>query len=308
MRGTTVKQPYLLPAGLVALSVMLGTPAFAQMKTSKPSGSPAATPAPKRTTTQQVAPAQPLGLRVFGAYDFMGTVNTGGFVPATTQAPGVTAPALAQASPSVPASGYSLGAEYDLPVLTLGARYQTFSFASPLTAAINNPPTGVTQTSVTGFETFFPANYWELYGRLGALKLGYRAESYPGAATYSGTYGDLVAGLNFGFGIDPVALNIGLLGGYGLSKPANVPSNIAHMPAEGDVNLSFNFGMLKAKLGYKAVAVANADTGALVTVLTNPSSLIPAPGSTPDTNLLNTLYNTRYGLYTGPYAGLEVAF
>lgn len=327
-----MNQHQLLPASLVALSVSLGAPALAQMKTSKPAATPSpatspmvtpgatASAEPMRTTaTPSVEPERtvvepeeraPIGLKVFGAYDFMGNVQTGGFVPATTQAPGTTAPALAQASPSIPAAGWSVGAEYELSALALGARYQAFAVDSPYTAAIN-PTTGITQTTAA-MDVFLPSNYWEVYGRLGALKLGYRNESYPGAeATGGGSYGDLVAGLNFGFGMDPVMINFGLLGGYNLSMPAGLTAaapNIRHMPAEGDVNLAVNFGLLKAKLGYKAMAVANADAATLMTALTNPSALIPAPGSTPDPTTVNTLYATRYGLYTGPYVGLEFGF
>lgn len=322
-----MKQHQYLPASLVALSVALGAPALAQMKTSNPkptaSPSPAAspaaspgtqaatpsvTPAPMRTAKDAEAveePRAPLGLKVFGAYDFMGNVSNGGFVAATTAQPGTTAPALAQASPSVPASGFSVGAEYELAALALGAKYQTFSFGSPITATINNPPSGITQTTAPNFDVFLPQNYWELYGRLGALKLGYRNETYAGTG-FGGNYGNLVAGLNFGFGMDPVMVNLGVLGGYNLSKPTGLPANITHMPAEGDVNLAVNFGLVKAKVGYKAMAVANADAGTLLTALTNPASLVAPGGASQDT--LNTLYATRYGLYTGPYLGLEVGF
>ncbi|HEY9857779.1 MAG TPA: hypothetical protein V6D05_18680 [Stenomitos sp.] len=320
-----MKQHQLLPVSLVALSFTLGAPALAQMKTSKPAAAPtpaatpSATPAPAAATpsiqatpapmpaAQTVEPGEPMppiGLKVFGNYDFMGTVANGGFVSATTQAPGTNAPALAQASPSIPASGWNVGAEYDLAFLSLGAKYQTFAFGSPITAAIN-PTTGVTQTTAPNFDVFLPQNYWQVYGRLGALTIGYRNENYAGTG-FGGSYGDLVAGLNFGFGIDPVSLNFGVLGGYNLSKPAGLPANISHMPAEGDVNLALNFGLVKAKLGYKAMAVANADAGSLLTALTNPSALIAPGGASQDT--LTALYNTRYGLYTGPYAGLEFGF
>lgn len=255
-------------------------------------------------TAEASAPWGPFGLRLLGAYDFMGAVNTGGFVAATTAAPGTTAPALA-ASSSIPAGGFSLGAEYDLPVLTLGARYQTLSFGSPLTAAIDNPPAGITQTSAPSFDVFLPQNYWELYGRMGALKIGYRNENYAGTG-FGGSYGNLVAGLNFGLGMDPVMVNFGVLGGYNLSKPASVPAAITHMPAEGDVNLAINFGLVKAKVGYKAMAVANADAGTLLTALTNPASLAVPGGANQAT--LDALYATRYGFYTGPYAGVEFGF
>lgn len=328
-----MKQHQFLPVSLVALTVVIGAPALAQMKTStpKPSASPSpaaspvasprpmtapaatpsltpspvATPQPMRTSVEPEAERAPIGLKLFGAYDFMGNVSNGGFVAATTAQPGTTAPALAQASPSVPATGYSLGAEYELAVLALGAKYQAFSFGSPITAVIDNPPQGITQTTAPNFDVFLPQNYWELYGRLGALKLGYRNETYAGTG-FGGSYGNLVAGLNFGFGIDPVMLNFGVLGGYNLSKPAGVPANVAHMPAEGDVNLAVNFGLVKAKLGYKAMAVANADAGTLLTALTNPGSLATPQGANQET--LNALYGTRYGLYTGPYLGLEVGF
>lgn len=304
-----MKQHHLLSASLVALSVVIAGPALAQMKTSnpKPAATPSVTPAPMRTTDRVVEQEEraPIGLKVFGAYDFMGSVSNGGFVPATTQAPGVTAPALAQASPSVGASGYAFGAEYELPVIAVGAKYQAFGFGSPITAAINNPPTGVTQTTAPNFDVFLPQNYWELYGKLGPLKVGYRNENYAGTG-FGGSYGNLMGGLQFGFGIDPISLNFGAMGGYNLSKPSTLPANVTHMPVEGDVNLAVDFGLLKAKVGYKALAVANADAATLMTALTNPASLA-APGGATQAQL-DALYATRFGLYTGPYLGLAVGF
>lgn len=243
-------------------------------------------------------PKPPVPVSVDITFDGLGqgALNAGGYVSVPTNNGGQTAnvPGLAQASPSVGLGGFSVGAEADLSAIALGARYQTFRVPTTTQASLITPtPPGASSTSYA-LPVFFPASYGDLYARLGALKVGLRNETYPSSANYT----DLIAGLNFGLlnVFDVVSVNVGLLGGYGLAKPSAV--TVPHVPFEGDVNLMLKLGLFQGRLGYRALGVADADLGSLVTAFTSPSSLA---GNT-------TLQQTQFGLYQGPYLSLGVNF
>ena len=341
-RIPTLKPIHMLPVGLASASIVFASPALAQMKTASPSSFPTPVPTsqpadtslqaspslavsspslavaeaspsliqlatkslePKVATTAGFSlpslPKMPVPLNVRLDIMSQGEVNTGGFVQAQTAVPSQTAPALAQASPSISASGMNLGLETSLLFLDLGARIQSFSFAASSSASIKNPPTGVTQTTVPDFATFFPSNLWELYGRLFGIKLGYRSETYPDGSNY----GDLVGGLNVGASFfDMVGATAELQGGYAISKPPSLPSNIQHYTGDLDAYLFAHYGILRGRLGYKLSGVVDADPSNLMTMLTNPSSLLT------NQSALTTLNATRMGSYSGPYAGIELDF
>jgi hypothetical protein len=335
-RNIVLKHSLALFTGLAALSVGVASPAMAQMKTSKPAApkvaAPEATPSvgvaapatPSVATSLpvQAAPApsgggfswpkSPVPITLGANFDFGGGLNTGGFEMLSVSGGGATTqvPGLGSAKPD--ASGNGFTAEIGLPLVTLGARMQNYSFAANPAATFNDPtvPSGATVTKPATLGAFFPTDYQEVYAKLFGLSLGYRNETYGGTGNYAGTYGNLMLGVPIlGFNLlDTLGVGVGLKGGYSLSKPDTLKNtDIIHVPVEGDANVSFKLAMLKAKLGYKAAAVVNAAPGDLLSALTNPGSLVPTNG-TIDQKKLDNLTATRYGLYTGPYLGIELGF
>ncbi|MNX80023.1 hypothetical protein D3C86_1116720 [compost metagenome] len=334
-----LKHAFALSVGLVALTFGVASPAMAQMKTSKPAtpevvapATSSATPSvevlpatPSATTSLPVAaapaapagggfswPKSPVPISVGANYDFGGSLNTGGFEALSVSGGGATTqvPGLGNAKPA--ASGNGFGVELGLPVVTLGARLQNYAFDANPAATFNDPavPQGATVTKPATLGAFLPTNYQEVYAKVFGLSVGYRNETYGGAGNYAGTYGNLMLGLNvIDFNLlDTLGVNVGLKGGYSLSKPSTLPAGIIHVPVDGDANVSFKLAMVKAKLGYKAAAAVNAAPGDLFSALLNPGSLVPSNGSAVPQETFDNLTATRYGLYTGPYLGLELGF
>ncbi|HEY9899284.1 MAG TPA: hypothetical protein V6D00_08895 [Pantanalinema sp.] len=336
-----MKHSLALSVGLVALSFGVASPAMAQMKTSKPAepkvASPAATssatpsvevelPAtPSATMSLPVAaapaapasagggfswPKSPVPISVGVVFDGPGSLSTGGFeqVPLTGVAQ-ANVPGLGTAQTA--ASGYGLTAELGLPIVTLGARLQNYGFEASPTAKFENLPSvpGATPNPPATMAAFFPTGYQEVSASAFGLSLGYRNESFGGGANYAGTYGSIMGGLGLGFGLfDLVGVNAGLKAGYTVATPEALPKNIKHMPVDGDAHVYAKLFMVKAKLGYKLAGAVNADPGELVAALTNPSSLIPKDGTGIPQEKVDTLTATRYGLYSGPYMGIELSF
>lgn len=333
-----MKPTRMLPLGLAALSVLVATPALAQMKTSAPETSaptpvPTSEPAtmsvvaslsivaspsamitslgmatPSAEATPSAAPFAgfsipaipkmpvPVNIRV----DLMsnGQVNSGGFVAAQTAIPNQTMPALAQASPSISASGMNLGIETSLLFVDLGARMTNFSFNATSSAEIKKQ-TGVTQTTVSNFTSFFPSSLWEVYGRLLGIKVGYRSETYSDGSTY----GDLIGGLNLGVSfLDMIGATAELQGGTALTKPT-LPASVGHYVGDFDGYLFAHLGVLRGRMGYKVSAAANADIASLMSLFSDPASLVKSGGSlTPEQSA------TKLGTYSGPYLGIELDF
>lgn len=334
-----MKHSLALSIGLVALSFGVASPAMAQMKTSKPAApkvdSPVATPsatasaevAAPATASLPVAKAEPVAAPAGGGfswpkspvpiaiganYDFGGSLGTGGFEALSVSGGGATTQVPGLGNASTAASGLGYHAEIGLPLITLGARMQTYGFEANPAATFNDPavPQGATVTKPATLGAFFPTSYQEVYASLFGLSLGYRSETYGGSGNYAGTYGNLMVGVPLlGFNLfDTLGVGVGVKGGYSLSKPETLKNtDTMHVPVEGDANVSFKLAMIKAKLGYKAAAVVNAAPGDLLSALTNPGSLVPTGGSI-DQKKLDNLTATRYGLYTGPYLGVEFGF
>lgn len=334
----------MLPLGLAALSVLVATPALAQLKTSAPqtsaptpvptsepatmsvvaspsimaSPSVAASPSAMVTSLRVASPSAeatpsaaafggfsipaipkmpvPLNIRV----DLMsnGSVNSGGFVAAQTAIPNQTMPALAQASPSISASGMNLGIETSLLFVDLGARMTNFSFNATSSAEIKKQ-TGVTQTTVSDFTSFFPSSLYEIYGRLLGIKVGYRSETYADGSTY----GDLIGGLNLGVSfLDMIGVTAELQGGTAITKPT-LPASVGHYVGDFDGYLFGHLGVLRGRLGYKVSAAANADIASLMSLFSDPASLVKTGGAlTPEQSA------TKLGTYSGPYIGIELDF
>lgn len=339
-----MKHSLALSVGLVALTFGVATPAMAQMETPKPAApevvSPEATdsatpsvlvePAPPSAEvmppatpsatmsipvlSQPAAPAgftwpkSPVPVNVGVTYDGPGSLGTGGFERFTAAAGGQSAEVPVLGTATNPASGYGLMAELGLPLVTLGARMQSYGFTSPVTGEFK-PPQGATRAD-NQLGVFFPKSYNEVYANLLGITLGYRNETYEGTGNYVGNYGNLMVGLPL-FGInlfDVVGVGVGVKAGYAVSKPeALATTDIVHVPVDGDAHVSFKLAMVRAKLGYKAAAVVNAAPGDLFSALTNPGSLVPTNGNV-DQKKLDNLTATRYGLYIGPYMGIELNF
>lgn len=257
-------------------------------------------------------PKSPFPINVGVTYDGPGSLGTGGFDKLTVSGGGATTQVPALGNASTAASGYGLMAELGLPLVTLGARLQNYGFTADPTATFTDPtlPQGATVTKPTTIAAFFPTSYNEVYANLLGITLGYRNETFAGTGNYAGNYGNVMVGLPL-FGInllDVVGVGVGVKAGYAVSKPeALKTTDIIHVPVDGDAHVSLKLAMVRAKLGYKAAAVVNAAPGDLFSALTNPGSLVPTNG-TIDQKKLDNLTATRYGLYTGPYMGIELNF
>lgn len=228
-----------------------------------------------------------------------GRVNSNGFVAGQTAVPGTTLPAMAQASPSISASGMNLGIETSLLFLDLGARMSNFSFNASTSAEIVKKPDLVTQTTVPSFTAFFPSSLWEVYGRLLGIKVGYRSETYSDGSTYT----DLIGGLNLGVSfLDMIGATAELQGGTAITKPS-LPASVGHYVGDFDGYLFGHLGVLRGRLGYKVSAVANADFASLMSLFSDPASLVKTGGAlTPEQSA------TKLGTYSGPYLGIELDF
>ena len=258
-------------------------------------------------------PQSPIPVNVDVRFDGLGQgqLSFGGYQNVPVSAGGVssTVPGIVNASPSVGAGGFGIGADAGWGLLGLGVRYQNYGIPATGNAALLTAvPPGATTTTFSNYGVFFPASYSELYGRLLGIKVGLRQESYADQSAYT----DAIAALNLGFSLfDVVGANLNLGAGYALAKGGATGSQSAalaaaggaHVPIDLDAHAFAHVGPARARLGWRFAGVADGDAGSIVSVFTNPAGLL-ASGGQPSA----LVQATRYGGYAGPYLGIELGF
>ena len=227
-----------------------------------------------------------------------GSIQGTGFASQATGIANVSLPTLIR-SEAIPASGWWGSFETRLGMLAAGAR----GFSLSIEPGQSSIPTSSTYTPA------FPARQWDCYARLGALSVGMRQESYEGAGALSGDFQSLFGGLNGNLLnlFDTVGLDYDLLAGWGIQKPTAVPAAVAHIPAEGQLDLSIRLPWFVIHTGMRVGVVANVEPTMAWNLIMNPTALVPSEASAALASA-TTLNTTSWSLYAGPYARVGFEF
>lgn len=226
-----------------------------------------------------------------------GTLGGTGFAPGTLDAP-------AQFNlPAQQTQAFVGTAEAGLGFLSIAGRVSNYGgFNKMLDPALFAASNDHAPTSAE-LPYYWPESAWSTYVRAFGLRFGYLNEQFNRGIGQGGAIGSLVGGLDSGFNLlGLIGVDYHALAGWGIHGQTVPGTTTTHIPTEAEASVYVNLGPVNLRAGYVARATFTGDPSTFFAIITNPVSLAS------DQEKRQTVNETRFGTYSGPFLGAGFTF